>query len=578
MFNSGSKLVGSLFRANQTTVGVWKSCQKSASLSARELQYDNPDAETGPLMNRFMRNIALDNVKTLPIVPKVIKYSQYYPVVDHRVFMDELRKTEESQLSRLLVYTTNYKSNADMNKFVRVINDLDSEYNRRIDRLNYEELFQLMYYFMLLLPNRITQLDFFRKALERMVVDFARCPENQTQEHFVQIAFYLGMLKKNRHGMDMLYNFLNGYLDEYMDRLDEIHFAMVANAAFKCSLKLSNERFNARLEAEVLKYSPESQVDIQLLITFIKSIRHNRVVSSPVLDKVDTLVCDGEALSDADFRGYAHLFALFAESRHISPKLGRVLNEKCMQAIHREHHRMQKEDENFRMTPEFRQKDLRMYLWANAFLNLKSLSRDDLEKITEFFLHQIGQEEPHHKLDDIVDASLSLAMLNYYPKRLVAMVQKEGSFYKQSQQRAQNRVRLDSRFFLLTSSVAIEAPKLIAEQWKDHQSTDFTTPAPDYLMKGRDFFAGLQGIMEGLAGKLDLAKISSIVPIKHSNIASYLLEFGNGGSAIVEVLDRSNTMSDRRTPHGIMALKLRLLACLGRDVVLVSGYCGLEFN
>lgn len=569
MFNSGSKLVGTLFRANQATVGVLKSCQKHASLTARELQYDNPEAETGPLMNRFMRSIALDNVKTLPIVPREIKYSNYYPVLDHRAFMDQLRKTDISQLSRLLIYTTNYKSNADMQKFVRVINDLDTECQRRIDRLEYTELFQLMYYFMLLTPNRITQLDYFRRAIERMVADFANHEENRTQEHFVQIAFYLGMLKKNRHGMDMLYNFLNGFLDDYLDQLDEIGFAMVANAAFKCSLKVSNERFNERLAAEVLKYEEDSQVDIQLLITFIKSMRHNRVMSTPVLDKVDALVC-GEALSEADFRGYAHLFALFAESRQISKKLATVLNEKCMRAVEKEHRKMER-DEHFQMTPEFRQKDLRMFLWANAFLNLPHLSRGDLEKVTEFFLHQVGQEEPYHKLDDLVDASLSLAMLKEYPKRLISMVQKEGSFYKQSNN--QNRAKLDSRFFLLTSSVAIEAPQLMTEQWKGHQSTDFTSPAPEYLVKNRDFFLSLQSVLEGEARQLGVAKVSTCVPIKHSNIASYVLEMENGSSVLVEVLDRSNTLTDGQTPHGIMALKLRLLGCLGRDVVLVSEEC-----
>lgn len=562
MLNSSSKLVGSLFRVNQAVSGLIK----HASLSVKDIQNANPEAETGPLMNRFMRNIALDNVKTLPIVPRNIKYSQYYPVSDHRLFIQELRKTDETQLSRLLVYTTNYRTNADVQKFVRVINDLDNELYRRMDRLEYDELFQLMYYFMLIVPNRITQLDFYRRAIERMVVDFSRTPEHQTREYFVQIAFYLGLLKKNRHGMDMFYNFLNGHLDRFLDDLDEISFAMVANAAFKCSIKLSNEKFNNRLEAEVLKYDQNSQVDIQLLITFIKSIRHNRVVSTPVLDKVDSLLC-GDALSDADFRGYAHLFAYFAESRQISEKVDKVLNEKCLKVIRAEFQHLQ-EDEGYQMSPEFRQKDLRMYLWANAFLGLESLSKTDLQEITEFFLYHIDQEEPHHKLDDLVDASLSLVMLNYYPKRLLTMVQKEGSFYKQSHD--QNRVKLDSRFFLLTSSISIEAPHLLTDQWKGHQATDFDTPAPDYLIKNRPFFMTLQSILERLQDKLNIRKISTIVPIKYSNIASYLLELTNGENILVDVLDNTNTLRDGETPHGIMAHRLRLLKSLDKDLIMVN--------
>lgn len=567
---SNSKLVSSLFRVNQAVSGLLKSCQKHASLSVKDIQNDNPEAETGPLKTRFMRNIALDNVKTLPVVPRVIKYSQYYPISDHRLFTQELRKTDESQLSRLLVYTTNYRTNADVQKFIRVINDLDMELHRRMDKLPYDELFQLTYYFMLIVPNRITQLEFFRKAIERMVADFAKSPENQTPEYFVQIAFYLGLLKKNRNGMDMLYNFLNAHLDRFMDDLTEISFAMVANAAFKCSLKLSNEKFNARLEAEVLKYDENSPVDIQLLITFIKSIRHNRVVSPPLLEKVDSLIC-GDALSEADFRGLAHLFTFFAESRHITANLDKVLNEKCLSVIQAELEQLQ-ENEDYQLNTVFRQKDLRMYLWANAFLGLKSLSQKHLEGITEFLLYQFGQEEPHHKLDDLVDASLSLAMMNYYPKRLIAMVLKEGSFYKQPH--AQNRVKLDSRFFLLTSSISIEAPHLLTDQWKDQQATDFVTPAPEYLTKGRTFFMTLSSILEGLKEKLNIQKISIIAPIKHSNIASYLVEFENGANVIVDALDQTNTLMGDVTPHGIMAHKLRLLKCLDRDVVLVSSRLG----
>lgn len=43
MFTGGSKLVGTLIRANQAPKGVWKSCQKHASFTARDLNYDNPE-------------------------------------------------------------------------------------------------------------------------------------------------------------------------------------------------------------------------------------------------------------------------------------------------------------------------------------------------------------------------------------------------------------------------------------------------------------------------------------------------------------------------------------------------------
>lgn len=518
-------------------------------------------------MNRFLRHIALENVKTMPTTPNKIKYSCYYPVNDHRLFLSELRKTEESQLGRLLRFTTNYRTNADVQKLVRVINDLDSECDRRIGQLEYGHLFQLMYNFMLLIPNRITQLDYYRRALERMVGEFARSEEYQTKEHFVQIVFYLGLLKKNRHGMDLMHNFLTVFLDQYLDDFTELEFAMVSNAIFKCSMKISNERFNARLEQEVLKLSPETSVDLPLLVTFVKSIRHNRVLSPPVLQKVEDLICQ-DALNEADFRGYAHLFALFAQSSYVTENLAEVLNRKCLAVIEAESRQL--ENHQFEMTPEFRQKDLRTFLWANAFLNLQQLSKVDLQKITSFFMHQIDQEAPHHKLDDLIDASLSLVMLNHYPKSLILKIQKEGSFYKNSQQ--QDRVKLDSRFFLLNSCVAIEAPELMSKQWRDHQATDFETPAPDYLLKQRKVFAQLKGALNSIKEEEDLNidEVKIITPIRYSNIASYLVQFKDDRKAIlIEVLDETNTLMGAERPHGIMALKLRLLQTLGWECIVV---------
>ncbi|GAB0086350.1 hypothetical protein DMENIID0001_003990 [Sergentomyia squamirostris] len=289
-----------------------------ASFAQKDFLYED-HSHSGTLVNRFAQQIALDNSHCANIVRNSIKYSQFYPVHNHDKFQLELQNVPNNQLIRIVMFTANYRSNADVSKFFKVINILDNEVESRIKDLDYRELKELMLMFMYLLPNKFADLDFAKSGTQKLLLDFSK---NSTKEDFLQICFYIGLLKKSQKYREHLKSHIKMHLTKYIDDLNSVQFALVVNSAFKCSVTIPDEDFKQKLIAEVLNMN--NDVDLQILVTLAKSLRQNKIKNDEVLDKVQHLL-EMRKIRDIDLRGYAHLFSLFAECRRIPKNIMQVI-------------------------------------------------------------------------------------------------------------------------------------------------------------------------------------------------------------------------------------------------------------
>lgn len=385
---------------------------------------------------------------------------------------------------------------------------MDDECSVRIDSLNHRQIIEILNAFMYMIPNKIAQLDFYRLAMHRLVDLFE---QNSSADNFVKTAFYLGMWKKN--GSNLLDQFLKSYFTDYISDLSTMDFAIVANAAFKASVRVNLDSFRDRLVKEIV----ENGDDLSLFITFLKSCRHNKIKSDVIVDKIREAVANN-GFEHADIRAIAHIFSYLAENLINDDDIVTFFVEKGTEMINN----------------STRDKDIASFLWSCAYLGLE-LSQETLQMVDKVLHKKVFASNTEFNVDDLVDCCLSLLMLGHKTQ----LIHEIGSA---PHRKGPNRVKLDSRRILLSTLVKSE---------QGHFKPKGKN-APNYLIT-----PNMKKVQEELGA-------NAILPIEELNIPSI---FKN--DTYYEVLDPSNVTS-KGTPHGFMKLKLKLLQNWNCNVKIVS--------
>lgn len=519
-----------------------------ATFVYRDFMVDNFHGGSGTLINHYMKYIALENVKVQPVIKRDIKYAQFYPLHNIGAFKKVLRTVPSDQLPKLLIFTYTYKTNADVNNFVDAVNELDIECTRRLPEMDFHTILSLMYAFMYLIPNRITQTTFYQNSITKLINEFS---SNATKSKFVEVCFYLGMSKKNRNFSDVMEHFLIEYFDRFLPELNSTDFGIVCNSAFKTSTRITSELYQDRIIKEIVE---AKEVNIPLLITLIKSVRHNRVKSNEIQSYLKNILLNGSQLDDLDFKGLTHLFAYFSDNLFMANDIYEYFVETGMA-------KLESED-------NIRPKDIATFIWSCSNLGLELLEKDDINLIAKIIDDKCENYEYKFCPDELVDSILSLWTMGYKVSSLVPMIYKNKNLFKTQRP---DRVRLDSRLKLLLSCVSIEAPEVMDSIPENGKGVGFDehSLAPDHLIKHRKKLQDVGYALKDLRDEFDITNINFVSPIKYLNIAGISVEFSDKKDCFIEVLDNSNTLLDRSTPTGLLKLKMRLLRHLGCSVIEV---------
>lgn len=478
-----------------------------ASFQNRDFLYETSDGEfSGSLITRFARHVVIKEAKVPDMVQYNVRYEDYFPVHDLRSFVQNIRKVSTDNLPRMLVYTSIFRSRSEIPIFVNVINQLDDESSQRVHEMNSRQMIETLNGFMYLIPNKLAQLDFYRFAMEKLVVAFE---ENQTADDFVKILFYLGMWK--RRGTQQMAKMLS-FIESHMDQLQTEDFAIVANAAFKASAKVKAQKFDERLLEEI-----EKTEDLSLLVTFIKSCRLNKLKSDRVINRIRQGVESNE-FEKSDIRAISHLFACLAENLHSEDVLNNFFLEKGLQLI----------------KGNTRPKDISTFLWSCAHLGL-DVDKNYLEKI-DLILHSKNENGDYrYASDELVDSCLSLLMLGLRSD----LAEDIHTPYRKNPE----KTKLDSRKILLNSCLGIlggDRPK--------------PKKAPAYLVR-----PSLVEVQKELNAQCEF-----VLAVNELNSASILTD-----KTYYEVLDESNVTSSG-SPSGLMKLKLKMMSEMGCQVKIIN--------
>ncbi|XP_055919827.1 uncharacterized protein LOC129951613 [Eupeodes corollae] len=512
-----------------------------SSFTTKDFVYDNFD-DTGTLLVRFMKYLAMENSKFQPLIPTTIRYPDFFPVTDARSFQTELRKTDVKQIPHLIIFAFTYKCNGDPQKFVGVINEIDWYCEKNLDKMDHDTILQTLYALMYLLPGKMTKTNFYNKCLDKLVSTFDKdCPA----EKFVKVCFYLGLAKKNQNSTALLKKFLNTYLPQYLPELTALDLSIVGNSAYKASIPINNKAFMDKITNEILELK-SSAIDDSLLVTLIKVLRFNQVKSKDICEKLDA-VCSEKQLKSFEVMGLTHIFAYFVEFQWNNKKT-------CSKFINETLSRIRSSSQYIRP------KDMTAFLWSCAQLQQGDLLKpNDLRNIDHRVLRMVERDEFKYFPDQLINTALSLWMLGHRSRGLIAEVT---SLRMNPNSNNPDRSKLDTRHKVLLSAVAIEQPDWLMRGKKEAFAE--SAPAPDYLVNNR---VGLKKAFDKL--KAEGVDAQLVLPIAGINVAGILVKQGGDQKCYLEVLEDDQILRFDQVPAAIVQLKIRLLKHLGYNVVTV---------
>lgn len=560
-----------------------------STFALRDILHEASD-EAGTLVTRFAKYIALERCKNDPGTPIAdrISFADYFPITDVRLFQESLYKTTGEQIPSVLKFAFTYRPNTDPARFAMILNECDARALKVMDEMDETTILNTLYGFLFLIPNWMTRLDFYVAALKRLCRPTIENMEfiGKYKENLVQICFYLGMNKKTTNPRftttALLDEVFRQYVDKQLPTLNTLDVAIIGNAIYKTATKTESELFNARLIEEVLKLDMN---DIQgqiledrgaLLVTFLKTMRFQRIHSAEVCEHLKLLCKDPKKLRYLEPRGQMHLFTYLATNLWDCNMCSMNLIDQFIESLKGPD------------VKEIRAKDISNFLWCCAQLNCQ-LTTEEFEITENALWERIRQTaELRRYPDQLVDSCLSLWILGYQSKELLMMAknEKENSRYNGIGGRS-NQPKVDSRLTVLLSAASIEKPnwKLGFDNYNKgsynstpHQNLnqtatvfDLEAKVPTYLLNTKTNGYDLIELSERWSQEDDIDSIEICCPIRGINIPGFQVRLkGSPEPILVEVLPPAQRLQFSGKPVAINRLKVRLLKALKLNVVTVS--------
>lgn len=554
------KLIRSVIRLDLRSPGLPVPALYSTFRPA-EFHFESSDGESGTLIHRFSRHIALTKRDYTDTTSFNFKYSSFYPVYRPDQFLEQLAGISTHDLGKLICMTTDFRGKTDPRMYTDVVNALDEESETRVERAEFRELVAMMHGFMYLLPNKITKLKTYQKAMPILVQAFAR---NANRKDFMTVLFFLGLWKKNAAGSRLLEQFLQDHLGEFLnDEMELMDFVIVANASYKTSVRIKDGPFRDRLVEEICKFENN---DMALFVTLIKCARMNRIRSDRIVQKLKSVLQDKPEL--ADFRGLSHMFAYVADNLIKDDALTELFLGEASKHIEAE---ILAQPEKTDSAPQnFRAKDFATFLWSCSTLSI-TLEQLELEAkdVKDLVFRKIDNGEYRFIPDTLVDTCLSLWLMGFPSVDMMSSIFSDSQF---AQHFKKDRVKIESRRDLLLACAEIERPEAfkIISKLPRVRAFQLDRPAPEYLVKNRRDLQRVRACLESVKDKLSISGVEFTAPIKFLNIAGLLVKLDNEEVINLDVLDRAYCLSDQETPSGLVLLKQRLLNKMGVETVLVS--------
>uniref|UniRef100_A0A1Y1M8N7 RAP domain-containing protein n=1 Tax=Photinus pyralis TaxID=7054 RepID=A0A1Y1M8N7_PHOPY len=422
----------------------------------------------------------------------------------------------------------------------KVLDKLDVECCLRLTNMEPNNILKLLSAFMHVVPNRITEYKFYNYATD----DIDRCLEVCSKQDIIKFIFYIGLQKKMKKAQVILRKCLRTVNQQYLERLTVEDLCIICNSTYRTNTKFTNANLLEKVK-QTLNENLSLLKDPALLITLIKTIKHNNYQDEDLLTTISCTIFFNKTLQYYTFTAICHLLSLYSEYLYYDEELFNLFIPHCIQllqgAIIRSH--------TAHLTEHMRTKDVKIFLSSISRLNCV-VDSEALEKaVTANLQQRITLDKI--ELDQFIEILLCMWMLKCRPYDLLTSVltsQNIAIVY-------QKHPRAVQHLNLLISAIETEDPDLFTRLHLQSVPSDFVNY--ELQMKSRPL---LQKIYDALKSSTSVDRVELAAQVPHLNIVG-LTVFKNDQKAVnIELLDGYCCVKNQDChPNGYMQLKLRIL-------------------
>lgn len=451
-----------------------------------------------------------------------------------------LHKLNVDQIANLF-YTANVSVLSQNKQHLRKVLDmLDVECCLRLTNMEPNNILKLLSAFMHVVPNRITEYKFYNYATD----DIDRCLKVCSKQEIIKFIFYIGLQKKMRKAQVILRKCLRTVNQQYLECLTVEDLCIICNSTYRTNTKITNANLLEKVK-QTLNENLSLLKDPALLITLIKTIKHNNYQDEDLLTTISCTIFFNKTLQYYTFTAICHLLSLYSEYLYYDEELFNLFIPHCIQLLQGAVFRSR----TAHLTEQMRTKDIKIFLTSISRLNC-TVDCEALEKaVTSNLQQRIALNEI--ELDQSIEILLCMWMLKCRPCDLLTSIltpQNVTMVY-------QKHPRTVQHLHLLVSAIETEDPDLFRRLHLKTVPSDFVNY--ELQMKSRPL---LQKIYDTLNSSASIDRVELATQVPHLNIVGLTI-FKNDQKAVnIELLDSYCCVKNQEChPNGYMQLKLRIL-------------------
>ncbi|XP_076267630.1 uncharacterized protein LOC143200801 isoform X1 [Rhynchophorus ferrugineus] len=363
----------------------------SRAVTGDKIRPLNEDTLTGRFLLYLKKLNSIENVKSNECF-NLINTLKHYP--------RDIVKFDTRQVIKALTLLTDRDFIQNKQDYTKILNLIDKECCNRLKTHNIQMTISLLHSFLSVNPNRLTECHYFNLALEVIVKSI----DKLSKEELVQTIFFIGFLKKCNKSQNMLKVCLEKLNNQVINDLTEEDLCIICNSTFKTSTQIKNKLFLKRVK-HFINENLSLLKDPAVLITFLKTLRHNRYQDDDILSTLSCTIFFNKTISCYSFTALSHILAVYSDYLYYDEPLLKAFSQEGLNLL-KESKYVSKDTY---LSEQPRLKDIKRFLWALSNLNYK-LEKEDIENC---ILPQVQERLKDSDPKTIVDIILYMWMMNY---------------------------------------------------------------------------------------------------------------------------------------------------------------------
>ena len=298
-------------------------------------------------------------------------------------------------------------------QFRKIIDVIDDECCSRINVWDISSLLKLLNVYVQVIPCQVATNKFFHTALTHI----SKYIQYLNREEILQFVFYVGLPKgKSKSKQAMLKACLKQLTSNDIRTLSIEELCIICNATFRSSTKISNGTILEKIR-EMLNENLYLLRDPALLVTLIKTVRHNRYQDDDLLNTLSCAIMFNRTIESYNFMTLCHVMALFVDYGFYHGTLLKLYLNECLKYLKTD------VSENWQHRPEeIRPKDITRFLWI-----LSTLGYDDdcgifEEIVVPTIVRKIERGAYENDTEELINSVLYLWMLDYQAVALLPII------------------------------------------------------------------------------------------------------------------------------------------------------------